>query len=199
MAQIENYGKLKKEFGWCASWALWAQPEADKIKSNVGDWSVLTDENILGHANTDYVFVGLNASVHEKKQETVDWCNFHSQDNRRQQDYKLRYALSGTKYWGAYMTDIIKGLPCKDSAKVTKMMREDPEKYHENICCFREELKLLAGDKKPVLIAMGNAAHAMLKPLRGEFEIRKITHYSAYCGPEKYKSYVHKSLGITAE
>lgn len=36
------------------------------------------------------------------------WANFHSDDNKRQNDFKLRYALMDTPYWGSYITDVIK-------------------------------------------------------------------------------------------
>ena len=36
------------------------------------------------------------------------WSNFHSDDNKRQNDYKLRFALMGTHFWGSYITDVIK-------------------------------------------------------------------------------------------
>ena len=196
MGDIANYGELKKEFGEYASWAIWADGEIHT--DGIGDWSVLTDENILCKANTSYVFVGLNAADHDQKTELVPWCNFHSKDSK-QKDYKLRCALQGTKYWGAYMTDIIKGYTETDSAKVMAFVKNEPQKYAEHIERFRKEMQLLAGDNKPVLIAMGNAAYKLMRPLRKEFAIAKIPHYAArykYSNLDYYIESVHKKLGL---
>ena len=60
-------------------------------------------------SNPNIIFVALNFS-----RETVmeDFANFH--DARHiSQDFKIRYALKGTKLWGGYMTDIIKNFPEK--------------------------------------------------------------------------------------
>ena len=42
------------------------------------------------------------------------FSNFHSSSSTAQ-DYKIRYALKDTKFWGSYMTDIIKNFPEKHS------------------------------------------------------------------------------------
>lgn len=58
------------------------------------------------------MFVGLNRSgkpkdgnAEKKPDKPKDpWFNFHAGRN----DFKLRYALQGTRYWGSYITDAIK-------------------------------------------------------------------------------------------
>ncbi len=196
MNNIANYDELKKEFGDYASWAVWAKSETPT--GGIGDWTVLTDENILRHANPSYVFVGLNAAEHEQKTDLISWCNFHSKDSK-QKDYKLRCALQGTKYWGSYITDIIKGYACTKSEEVMEFVKHNPEKYAENIERFQEEMRLLAGDKKPILIAMGDAAYKLMRPLRKEFVIKKIPHYAAryrYSNLEFYKNRVREILEV---
>ena len=197
MSEIANYAELKKEFGEYASWAIWA--DGKNHTDGIGDWSVLTDENILHNANTDYVFVGLNAAEHDQKTELVAWCNFHSKDSK-QKDYKLRCALKETKFWGAYMTDIIKGYEKTESAAVMEFIKNNPQKYEKDLECFRREMQLLAGDKKPILIAMGGDPYKLLRPLKKEgFEVKQITHYAAryrYSNLEYYIARVREKLGI---
>ena len=196
MGEIANYAELKREFGDYASWAIWADGETST--GGIGDWSILTDENILRNAKTSYVFVGLNAAEHEQGMKLVPWCNFHSKDSK-QKDYKLRCVLKDTDYLGAYMTDIIKGYTETDSAKVMAYVKNEPQKYAEHIERFRKEMQLLAGDNKPVLIAMGNAAYKLMRPLRKEFAIEKIPHYAArykYSNLDYYIESVHKKLGL---
>ncbi|MDP6484140.1 MAG: hypothetical protein QGH70_09895, partial [Nitrospinota bacterium] len=69
----------------------------------MGDISFLDDPNddILAMLDPNTVLVGLNISG------TIErpFGNFHS-DNSKAQDYKLRYALRDTRFWGGYLTDI---------------------------------------------------------------------------------------------
>ena len=65
-------------------------------------------------------------SCSQCNEETVmeDFANFH--DARHiSQDYKIRYALKGTKLWGGYMTDIIKNFPEKSSSKMMSFLKKD--------------------------------------------------------------------------
>lgn len=194
MNKIADYKSLKDNFGMYSSWAIWANGKSHT--DGIGDWSILTDEIILSQANTSYVFVGLNAAEHDQKAELVPWCNFHSKDSR-QKDYKLRCSIQGTKYWGAYMTDIIKGYRCTKSEDVIEFVKNNPQKYNEHLDNFRKEMQLLAGDDRPILIAMGGAAYELLRPLNKEFVIKKITHYSArykYSNLDYYVNSVQKAL-----
>ncbi len=104
MIKPETYNQIKKKYGKSASWAVWAE-EGRTPKSNISDLSIFNDSRILKILNPNYVFVGLNPSVQDTDNET--WRNFHSVDNKKQHDYKLRYALKNTKFWGAYITDVV--------------------------------------------------------------------------------------------
>ncbi len=195
MEIIKNYSQLKNEFGWCASFAIW-EIEGNTPTSNTEDLSVLTDENIMNLAKTDFVFVGLNAAVHDLGKTIEPWSSFHSADHKRQKDHKLRYTFKDTKYWGCYITDIIKGVPETDSNKVKKHMKANPQKYEKQLETFRYEMKLLAGDKKPILVAMGDAAYQMLYPLFEEFKVIKIPHYAARGQYSNRKNYSKLVLDI---
>ena len=76
------------------------------------------------------------------------------------------------------MTDIIKSFKEKISTNLLKYLRENPEFEKKNILSFKQELGFI-GASNPILIAMGNDSHRILKKhLKNEFKILKVTHYS---------------------
>lgn len=147
--------------------------------------------------NTGFVFVGLNRSGKpkdgnaEKKPDKPKepWFNFHAGRN----DFKLRYALQSTRYWGSYITDAIKDYQETDSGEVEKTLKSNPERVDENLKGLREELELLGG--KPVLVALGYAAEKNLKCMKSEgYEVVRILHPAAFIGKKKYRDKVLKVL-----
>ena len=133
------------------------------------------------------VLVGLNFSedVNHKPVE-----NFHA--GGKFQDYKTRYALRDSPYWGGYMTDIIKDYPEKESDKIAEYLKTDKALEQSNIESFRQELRDI-GAEKPTLVAFGNAVYDILKRNLPEFEIVKITHYAHFVSKEKYREQVKQS------
>lgn len=196
MITKKQYETMKKEFGIVSSWAIWS-PEVDTPKSGVGDLSVFENKDLLEILNPNYVFVGLNCSsthVPEQGSSSVRiWGNFHSTDNRRQHDYKLRYALKGTPYWGGYITDIIKHHAEVDSGKVSKFLRAHPEVVRENIALFEREIEILG--TTPVLVALGGKVHEILTSYVDEkYKIIKVKHYSYTIGKEDYRREMIEAL-----
>ena len=187
MIDKKTYELLKKEYGHVGSWAVW-RPAGDTPRSNTDDMSWAQDEDLLQTLNTGFVFVGLNwSSTHGEKGCSSDsiWKNFHS-GYCRQNDYKLRYALQGTRYWGSYITDLIKMYPEVDSGKVHTYLRHHPEVVRNNIETFQKEIALLG--KKPVLVAMGRQAFELLdENLSGGYQITMIKHYSYAISKEDYR------------
>jgi len=184
---------IKKKYGHYASWAIWAD-EGEKPKNNVGDLSVLDLDNndgLLYQLNPIIILVGLNIS---RRIETP-LANFH--DARPQaMDYKIRYALKGSPFWGAYMTDIIKDFEQKASGKMMNYLQNDKAFEEENIKHFREEINDL-GIHNPTIVAFGRDAHVILnRNFKNEFKIFKIPHYSNYTGKEKYREEVKSILGF---
>lgn len=190
----ENYELLKEKYGEMSSWAIWKQPTST-AKSNTGDLSVFNDDALWEKLNPNYVFVGLNCSSTHGERHGA-WHNFHS-DYCYQNDYKLRYALSGTKYWGAYITDIIKMHAEVDSNKVGRILSAHPEVVEENINLFEEEIGLLG--TQPVLVAMGGKTYEILRKYLGsKYTIVKIKHYSYTIGMEEYRKDTLSVLDGTA-
>lgn len=182
MIEVERYNRLKEKYSKCSSWAIW-KDAGEKPASNTGDMTIFNDENICDKLNDQYVFVGLNVS---STPEDEPWRNFHS-DSPCQKDFKLRFALKDTIFWGSYITDIIKDCPLKTSSDVKRYLKTNPQKIMESLQTFKEELNILS-DEKPVIIAMGNASFDILdKNLTGYDNIKKIKHYAYPSSKEKYK------------
>ena len=195
MISEQNYKSLKEKFGSVSSWAIWnTNYTASEPKLNNADLSVFNSPNLLDILNTGFVFVGLNVSgTHgDISKNGPAWYNFHS-GYARQNDYKLRYALQGTRYWGSYISDIIKHYPEVDSNNVRRYLNRHPEVVEENVEEFKQELALLG--ERPVLVALGTATYDILcKYLKPEYKVAKIKHYSYTIGKENYRDEVLKEL-----
>ncbi len=185
----EKFEFIKEKYGYYASWAIWADEDNKKPKSNVGDLTILDPEKnkvLLSQLNPNVVLVGLNISRGAIK---VPLANFH--DSRPEAtDYKIRFAFRDSPYWGGYMTDIIKDLDQKSSAKVVAFLQSNPVFEKENVEIFRKELKDL-GANNPIVITFGNDTFNILKRNFGqEFKILKVPHYANYTNKEKYRAQV---------
>ena len=192
MIEINRYNKLKENYGNTSSWTIWKKAD-ETPKSNTEDMTIFEDDHICDKLNDKYVFVGLNGSSTHGIQEDKPWKNFHS-SYKYQNDFKLRYALCETEFWGSYITDIIKEFPEVDSAKVKNYLKNNPKFIKENINKFKEELKILS-DEKPIIIAIGNDSYNILsKDLGNEYKLFKIMHYSNRISKENYRKEVLKIL-----
>lgn len=184
----EKFDFIKTKYGHFASWAIWAH-EGVTPKSNMGDLTVLDPEinkNLLSELNPNVVMVALNFSKNVKHE---PWGNFHS-NRPMATDYKTRYALRGSNLWGAYMTDIIKDHPEKESGKVIEFLKHNKTIEEKNIEFFRQELRDI-GSTNPLLVAFGNTVYDILKRyFTSEFKIIKIPHYAHFIGKEKYREQV---------
>ena len=190
MITKEKFYFIKKKYGRVASWAIWAHEDKEP-KSNMGDLTVLDPEinkNLLSELNPNVVLVALNFSedVNHKPFE-----NFHA--GGKFQDYKTRYALRDSPYWGGYMTDIIKNQPEKNSDELVKYLKTHPDEVQSNVESFRQELRDI-GAKKPRLVSFGNDVYDILKRNLPEFEIVKIPHYAHFISKEKYREEVKQSV-----
>lgn len=174
------YLDIVERYGDCASWAVWADA-GQTPKSNVGDLRIFDldiNPDLLDQLNPNVVMVGLNIA----RGFDGTFANFHD-GKSKSQDFKIRHAFKNTRFYGAYMTDIIKFLPCKDSGEVIKYLRANPSIEKENALKFEEELVNIKADN-PLIIALGNAAFTILnKYFCGRFRIAKVTHYSHHINP----------------
>ena len=194
MISEERYNTLKEKYGDAGSWAIWA-PERETPTSNVGNMSVFSNPDICKTLNPNYVFVGLNRSTiyAEGGADSLPaWNNYHSSSGLHN-DYKLRYALKDTKYWGAYMTDIIKRHVNVDAPQVLTFIKHNPDIRDKNFEWFREELRILG--TKPVLVAMGSHVAKILHEFFGdEYKIIDVMHFSYAISKENYRKRLLEKL-----
>ena len=185
MFSKEKFDFIKNKHGYWASWAIWAS-EGDKPKSNVGDLSVFEGDDFLTELNPNIILVGLNISRGSIK---TPLANFHDARSEAT-DYKIRYALKNSPYWGGYMTDIIKDYDQKSSGKVIEYLKEHKDFEKQNVDFFHEEIKDL-GATDPTIIAFGRDSYNILyKYFKSDYKILKVPHYANYSSKEKYRDEV---------
>ena len=179
---LEHYEKIKKNYGSMSSWAIWAE-QGENMKSAMGDISFFENPTTttLNTLNPNIILVGLNISKHIPKL----FSNFHP-DYSTAQDYKTRYALKNTIFWGGYMTDIIKDFEEKVAGHLMKYLGKNKTFEKENIIKFEQELVDI-GSNSPIIIAFGNDSYKILKRNFKHYKIYKVSHYSAFINVDKYR------------
>jgi hypothetical protein len=189
----ERFDLIKLKHGGYSSWAVWA-PGTRGPKSGIGDLSVL-DANanpmVLQTVNPTVVMVGLNISRSFEE----PFRNFHD-ENPNANDFKLRSAFTGTPYYGAYMTDVVKNVPMVKSGDLIRYLRENPAVIGSQITTFREELQDLGG-AQPTILAFGSTAYKLLLQhlMPSDYQaLVRLTHYSHYIGKDKYRDTVLATL-----
>ncbi len=192
MINQEKFEFILEKYGHYASWAIWADV-GEKPKSNIGDLSVFDinhNPGLLEQLNPDVIFVGLNVSRGLMEDPLA---NFH--DARPEaMDFKIRYALRGSPFWGAYMTDIIKDFDQKESRKVWSYLRTNKQFENENARLFHEEINDL-GTHNPTIIAFGDVVYRILmRNFRNDYRILKVPHYSIFCSKETYREKLSRIL-----
>ena len=198
MLDRKIYNLMKRKYGDVGSWAVWC-PQTDKNapKSNMGNLDWTKDEDgLCSVLNPEFVFVGLNLSDSHGKYSDANtpWVNFHS-GNPHGNSFKPRFALKDTSFWGAYMTDLIKGVKETDSKKVVSKLKKDSALLERSMKEFEREISHLGG--KPVLVALGKAVGKFLKPLEleGKYVVKELPHYSSRINKEQYRAEVSKTIG----
>jgi len=138
--------------------------------------------------------VGLNFS---REIENERFVNFHDKRSIAQ-DYKIRYAFKSTKFYGAYMTDIIKDFEQVVSGEVISYLKKNKDFEEKNIALFNQELIDLKTNN-PLIIAFGKHTYNILnRHLRDKYRIIKVPHYSMYISKEDYKNEVEKVLKMSS-
>jgi hypothetical protein len=152
---------MRKDHGDHGNWAVWA-PRSGPLKSEIANLDILDERAnpmFLETLNPAVVMVGLNLG--HGGGVGKPFRNFHS-DNPAAHDFKIRHAFSGTDFWGAYMTDIIKGVVQPVSGKLVSWLKQNPHVVATNIDALRAELSDL-GYPRPTILAFGGAAHELLQ------------------------------------
>jgi hypothetical protein len=193
MRDRDRFDLIKQKHGGWASWAVWAEP-SESPKSNVGDLSVLDPDrnaSLLPVLRRDIVMLGLNMS----RPLEVPFANFHDA-NPRSQDFKIRYAFRDTPYYGAYMTDLVKGTVEVDSSNVRRLLSRDSSLIGPHVAKLLDEFEDL-GCASPLLIAFGRDAHSLTEkhlPRSSYSRLVGIMHYSNYISQHDYRLQVLNAL-----
>ena len=182
--ELKKFDFLKSKYGYCSSWAIW-QNVGDTPKSNIGDLSVLEPtKQLLNTLKPKIVLLGLNFSDRDVN---IPLANFHDKSSKAT-DFKLRYALKNTRYWGAYMTDLIKNFKEKDSSKLMSYISNNKDFLKENINIFKEELKDLEVKNK-LIITLGRDVHKLVIEEFNNSNILNVPHYASYIKKEIYREF----------
>jgi len=174
---INAYNIIKEKYGNISSWALWTEHLDNRSKIGMDDISFFENpsQSTLESLNPNIILVGLNISEKIGK----IFGNFHP-DKTSAQDFKTRFALQGTMFWGAYMTDVIKSYEEKISGNLMKHLSNNKDFEKENIKLFEQEL-LDIGSQNTIIVAFGNDSYNILKRnLKDKYKIYKVPHYSAF-------------------
>jgi hypothetical protein len=192
MVESQVFARVRRDYGHCASWAVWA-PEGDTPKSGIGDMSVLDPERnprLLDTLHTRFVLLGLNIS---REPTGLPFGNFHD-PRPRATDFRIRAAFRETACWGAYMSDVIKEFPEKCSGKMAAYLRHNRGFEVEQVARLREEL-LVVGAGSATLLAFGREAEGVLRRHIGvDYRVVGIPHYANYGSGTAYRARVHEAL-----
>jgi hypothetical protein len=187
MISREKFVSIKEKYGYWGSWAVWQEVGATP-KSNVGDLSIFDGDDVLKLLKPEVILVGLNISRNDVQE---PFANFHSAKPQAQ-EYKLRFALKDTPFWGGYLTDIIKEYDEIKAINVLHYLDNNKQFEAENIRTFRQEIDDL-GCQDPTIVALGNAAHKIILRNCKDLKIIKIRHFSDWAvSKEKYREEVLK-------
>lgn len=140
MISPETFQRIRDRYGHYASWAVWAD-EGQKPKENIDDLTVLDPQinpALLNTLTGDFIFLGLNISRRIER----PFGNFHD-PRPMATDFKIRTALKRTRYWGSYMTDIIKDFEEKVSGRMMKSLGANRDFEEENIRILKTEIEVL--------------------------------------------------------
>lgn len=187
MISLEKFVEIRELFGHFASWAIWAD-EGKNPKDNIDDLSVLDPDlnpTLLKTLHGNSILLGLNISRRIER----PFGNFHD-PRPMATDFKIRFALKETSYWGSYMTDIIKDFEEKTSGRLMSFLRNNKDSEQDNVRKLREEIEVL-GFSNPVLVTFGKDAEKIAKRNLGEeFQIACVPHYANYISKENYRAKV---------
>ena len=177
------FKNIKTQYGDVASWAVWKTAIGNNLVSNMevdGLFDLDTNPKILDQLNNNIIMVGYNFSIPLNNPPTFH--NFHTYNGAimkymtLRNASKIRYAFTGTSYYGAYMTDIIKNYVESKSENVKTTDIDN------DFSIFRKEIETLQADE-PTIIAFGSKVYNLLNQHLKPYEYSKlirVPHYSLY-------------------
>ena len=189
--EITKYNQLNKYEA--SSFTIWKGETRDK--NGIGNSCIFEGSQLnttLKELNENYIFIALNPSNNVVRNDDLSFHN--SAYNSK--DYKLCYALKGTKYWGSYITDIFKGYFETDSNMIEDYIKNNPSKVEEDIKILNEQIGLIKPER---IIVLGNKTYKYAQEYLNDYKDIMITipHYSDYShygNKDKYRNKVIEIL-----
>lgn len=117
------------------------------------------------------------------------------------QDYKIRYAFAGTPYYGAYMSDLVKGVVMLESNDLVRHLGAQPEIVAWSISTLLDEIDDLGG-APPTVIAFGSVTYRLALrhlPSSRYARLAGVTHYSHYVSKGEYRKRVLAQLSLKSD
>jgi hypothetical protein len=194
-----TFEQIKAKHGAYASWAVWAEPD-EAPKSNIADLTVLDparNPSLLDILRNDVVMLGRGFSGPVP---ALPFTNFHD-PNPRGQDYKIRYAFSNSPYYGAYMTNLIKGVVARESGDLRELLKSDPSLVAKSIGRLLGEFDDL-DSPEPLVIAFGSDTYALAAqhiPSHRRGLLVRVTSYGQYISKEDYRKRVLAEIKDASE
>ena len=184
--KLKNLEFDGKKLSYYASWALWNKEDyknLDYIENNV---------NLL---NGSIVFVALNFGGKGPSANWKDWENIHGEK-------RVFSLLSGSRYEGAYMTDLIKNHPNPKADNLVRNLKK--EEIDKNISFFFQEIDML-GSKEIEMYLFGKEVESLFNDYvmqHNDFNTfkqkikscQRIDHYGRRNSQFEKKAYIQ--LGI---
>jgi len=182
--------KRENKLPYFSTWTIWNDNDLEDV-------SLITSEN-ADRLKPNIVFVALNFS-NPLRSDWKEWQNIHGIERM----YKLLY---GTKFEGAYITDIVKDFPCSKSYIVKKEIDTNKERRDRNIECFFEEMDLL-GAASIEMFLLGGITEEIFKKYVMKHEkftefskrlknCRRIHHYSKENRGDLFERNAPAQLGL---
>ena len=192
MLDRDTFDRIKQKHASYASWAVWA--EADKpAKSNMEDLEVLDpDKNprLLAILKNDVIMLGLAISAPLSD----PFQNFHGPSGGA---YKIRYAFEDTPYYGAYMTDFIKGVVIPEASSARRYLAQHPLVVRENVGRLLAELDDLRA-ARPTILTFGRDTYRLVAdnfPREKYSRLIPVMSYGNYISQENYREAVLEQTG----
>ncbi len=154
MRQVTSsaYRNLKINYGKWASWAVWNPQQLNDLR--------IFEPRGIQHPflRADLVYIALNAA-----QETVDpWQAFHVMGGKSR-DHRFAYIANNAVWGGGYITDLIKGFICKNSAEVERHVKADENLARTNAATLCEELQTLGAGQDTLFVVFGASTKRLIE------------------------------------
>jgi len=104
--------------------------------------------------------------------------------------------VAGDTFYGAYMTDIIKGVVCKKAGDLMRYLAANQHVMAESVGCLLEEFDDLKSEP-PTVIAFGGSAHwlaAKHLPANRYSRLVRVRHFGDFISQADYRERVLSEL-----